>query len=231
TSKPSISGIITSRRTISGCSALTARKASAPLDAVITVKYSLDRLASSSLTLTSTSSTTNTRADMTPSVQEPLDGLQEIGHRYRLGDIGLTAAFADLFLVALHGKGGDGDDRDRLQGIILLDPFGDLEAGDLRQLNIHEDEVRMMGARQLERLHAVLGLQRRVAVRLQEIVKQLHVEIVVLDDQYPLGGPPLGHGQILVFGSAGTAAPGPPRRQRRGGCSGSMTNRMIAVPS
>src|SRR6185312_10698645 len=125
TSKPSISGIITSRRTISGCSALTARKASAPLDAVITVKYSLDSLASSSLT--STSSTTNTRADMTPSVQEPLDGLQEIGHRYRLGDIGLAAAFANLFLVALHGKGGDGDDRDRLQGIILLDPFGDLE--------------------------------------------------------------------------------------------------------
>src|SRR5690348_10466300 len=230
TSKPSISGIITSRRTISGCSSRTARNASAPLDAVMTVKYSLDSLASSSLTLTSTSSTTSTRADMAASVQEPLDGLQEIRHRYRLGDIGLAAALADFFLIALHGKGGDGDDRDRLQSIILLDPFGDLEARDLGQLNIHEDEVRMMGARQLERLHAVLGLQRRVAVRLQEIVKKLHVEVVVLDDQNPLGGRPLGHRQILVFGNAGTAARGPSPR-RRDGYGGSMRDRMMAVPS
>src|SRR5579864_9372484 len=198
TSKPSISGIITSSRTISGRSLFTACNASWPLDAVRTVKYSLDSFASSSRTLTSTSSTTRTRADMAQLrlTQESFDGLQEIGDRDRLGDIGLAAAFADLLLIPLHGEGSDGDDRDRAEIVILLDPFRHLEAGDLGQLNVHEDEVRMMLAGELQRFHAVLGLQRRIAMGFEQIMEKLHVEIVVLDDQHPLARP-LGHGTSL----------------------------------
>ena len=41
----------------------------------------------------------------------------------------------------------------------------------------------MMLARDVERLHAVLGLQDLVAVRVEQVVEELHVQLVVLDDQ------------------------------------------------
>ena len=44
-----------------------------------------------------------------------------------------------------------------------------------------------MGPRELDRLHAVERLQGGVAARLQQIVEELHVELVVLDDQDRLG--------------------------------------------
>jgi hypothetical protein len=47
-----------------------------------------------------------------PSAEEPLDRLQKVGDRDRLGDIGFAAALEDLLLIALHGEGGHGDDGD-----------------------------------------------------------------------------------------------------------------------
>ena len=70
-------------------------------------------------------------------VQEPADGVQEVRDRDRLGDIGLAAALADALLISLHGEGGDRHDWDRLQLGIVLEPFGDFEAGNFRQLNVH----------------------------------------------------------------------------------------------
>src|SRR5438045_6344432 len=100
----------------------------------MTSKYSLDSLASSSLTFNSTSSTTRTRAviELCRYLREkPLDRAHEAGDRDRLCNIGFATAVADLLLVALHRKGGHRDDRDRAQLVIFLEPFGDFEAGDL----------------------------------------------------------------------------------------------------
>src|SRR3546814_15142729 len=71
----------------------------------------------------------------------PLDGLKEVGNRDRLGDIRFAAAFPDLLLVTLHGEGGHGDHRDRLEPVVLLDPLRHLEAGDLGKLNVHAAPV------------------------------------------------------------------------------------------
>src|SRR5437762_6703396 len=170
TSKPSITGIITSRRMMSGISLSASSRATGPLSATITSKYSLDSFASSSLTFNSTSSTTRTRAVMAVRAallrKKPLDGAHEARHRNRLGNIGFAAAVANLLLVALHREGGHGDDRDRPQIVILLEPFCDFEPGDLGQLDVHQDQIRPVGARQPQRLDAVLGLQRKIAVRL-----------------------------------------------------------------
>jgi hypothetical protein len=54
--------------------------------------------------------------------------IEERGNRDRLGDVSFAAAFTDALLVALHGEGGDGDDWDRTQLIIFLQPFGYFEA-------------------------------------------------------------------------------------------------------
>src|SRR5262249_28253827 len=118
---------------------------------------------------------------------EAAHGIQKAGHRNRLGDIGLASALADDFLVALHGEGGDRDDGNGLQGIIFLEPLGDFQAADFRQLDVHQDQVGMMFARDVQRFHAILGLQDIVAMGVQQVVEELHVELIVLHDQDRLG--------------------------------------------
>src|SRR5216684_781887 len=197
TSKPSISGIMTSRRTRSGSSARHRRSAEAPSAALRTSKYSLASLAPSSLTLTSTSSTTRMRADIeAASAQKALDRLEEIGDGNRLGDIGLAAALANLLLVA------------------FLDPFRHLQPRYLGQLDIHQDQVGTMRTGDLERLHAVLGLQGVVTVRFEQVVEELHVELVILDDEngLRLGARPQG---MHCLGSVHAApVPMPPLDRR-----------------
>src|SRR5260221_2904063 len=187
TSKPSISGIMTSSSTRSGSSAAQITSAAAPLAAVKTSKYSLASLARRSLTLMSTSSTTRMRADIDDvSAQEALAHFEEVGDGDRLGDRRLAATLADLCLVAFHRNRCHRDDRDRAQFVVFLDPFGDLQPRDLRQLDIHQNEVGAMQARELQRLHTVLGLQGVVTMRLEQVVEELHIELIVLDDQYGL---------------------------------------------
>src|SRR6185437_15422984 len=204
TSKPSISGIMTSSRMISHSARAQMSSASAPLLAVRTSKYSAERRASNSLTLAGTSSTTRTRADTELSLpHKPSDGLDELADRNRLGQISLATAFADAFFIAFHREGGDRDHRDRPQFRIVFDPFGHLEAGYLRQLNIHEDEIRTQLAYQIECLKTVAGSGRLVAVCLQKIAKELHVELVVFHDQdgfsHPVPPiPVLGRWRLIV---------------------------------
>src|SRR5664279_2292520 len=186
TSKPSMSGIITSSSTMSHSARSHSTSASGPLVAVATSKYSADSRASKSFTLAGTSSTTRTRAVIVaPSsrAQELTDRLDELGHRDRLRQIGLAAALADALLVALHGEGGDRDHRDSLEFGIVLEPFGHFEAGDFRQLDIHQNQIGPVFARQIERLDAVAGADGLVAMRFQEVVEELHIQLVVLHDQ------------------------------------------------
>jgi hypothetical protein len=50
-----------------------------------------------------------------------------------------------------------------MQLVVFLQPFGDFEAGDLRQLDVHQDQVRAVRARKIERFQAVAGADRLVA--------------------------------------------------------------------
>src|SRR6266436_2335298 len=185
TSKPSISGIITSSRMMSHSARAQISSASAPLDAVRTSKYSADSRASKSLTLAGTSSTTRMRADKesSPLPDKPSDGFNKFAHRDRLGQIGLAAALADAFLVALHREGRDRDHRNRAQLGIILDPAGDLQSGNLRKLNIHQDEIGTKLANEIKRLETVAGTRGLIAMRFQKIAKELHIQLVVLHDQ------------------------------------------------
>src|SRR6185437_8269841 len=161
TSKPSMSGIMTSSRMISHSEREQISSASAPLEAVSTSKYSADSRASSSLTFAGTSSTTRIRAlielDPSRSSQEVAHRLDELAHRDRLGQIGLAAALADALLVTLHGKSRHRHHGDRLQLRVVLQPLRHFQTGHFRQLDIHQDEVGPVLAREVERLDAVPG--------------------------------------------------------------------------
>src|SRR5216684_538181 len=184
TSKPSMSGIITSSRMMSHSARAQIWSASAPLVAVRTSKYSADSRASKSLTLAGTSSTTRMRADIETLLSDkPSDGLNKFADRDRLGQIGLAAALADAFFVALHRKGRHRDHRYRTQFGIVLDPARHLETGNLRKLDIHQDEIGTRRADEIERLEAVAGAGGLIAMRFQQIAKELHIQLVVLHDQ------------------------------------------------
>src|ERR1019366_1040200 len=159
--------------------------ASAPLEAVRTSKYSADSRASKSLTLAGTSSTTRMRADIenSPLPDKSSNSFNKFADRDRLGQICFAATLADAFLVTLHGKGGDRDYRNGPQLRIVLDPPRHLEAGYLGELNIHQDEIGTKFADEIKRLETVAGTGGLIAVRLQQIAKELHIELVVLHDQ------------------------------------------------
>src|SRR4051812_43562101 len=153
-----MSGIITSSRTMSHSPRSQNASASAPFVAVTTSKYSADSRASRSFTLAGTSSTTSTRAVIGRSSRRPEEmthGLDEFRDRDRLRQIGFAAALADALLVALHREGGDGDDRNGFQIGVVLEPLGDFEARHFRQLDVHQDQVGPVLAREPERIDAV----------------------------------------------------------------------------
>src|SRR3954451_19899999 len=184
TSKPSMSGIITSSRMISHSARAEIASASAPLHAVSTSKYSADSRASSSFTLAGISSTTRIRADIKKLLTDKAPNrFYKFADRDRLGKIRLTAALADAFLVALHRERGHRDHRNGAQLRIVLDPARYFETGHLRQLDIHQDQVGMQLADEIERLETIAGARSLIAMGLQEIAKELHVELVVLHDQ------------------------------------------------
>src|SRR3954470_2096344 len=142
TSKPSMSGIITSSRMMSHSARAQIASASAPLHAVSTSKYSADSRASSSFTLAGISSTTRIRADIKKLLTDKTpNGFYKFADRDRLGKIRLTAALADALLVALHRERRHRDHRNGAQLRIVLDPARHLEPGDLRQLDVHQDQV------------------------------------------------------------------------------------------
>src|SRR3974390_1066565 len=150
TSKPSMSGIITSSSTMSHSPRSHSVSASAPFEAVMTSKYSADSRVSRSCTLAQTSSTTSTRAVIRRSsrrAEKMTHGLDEFRDRDRLRQVGFAAPFANAFFVTFHREGGDRDDRNSLQLGIVLEPFRDLEPGDFRQLNVHQDQIRSVLAR------------------------------------------------------------------------------------
>jgi hypothetical protein len=60
------------------------------------------------------------------------------------------------------------------------------ETGDLRQLNVHQDQVGAVLAGEIERLETVARADGTIAVSFQQVVEELHVELVVLHDHYCL---------------------------------------------
>src|SRR5262245_21354472 len=121
-----------------------------------------------------------------PTPEKAADGFDELRHRDRLRQIGLATGFPDALLVALHRKRGHCDNRNGLKLTVFLEPLGYFETGDFRQLNVHQDQVGAVFAGDIERPDAVARADGMVAVSLQQVVEELHVERIVLHDHHGL---------------------------------------------
>src|SRR3546814_6229290 len=55
------------------------------------------------------------------------------------------------------------------------------------KLNVHEDQIRAVLAGDFQRIDAVARLKRLIAMRVEKIMEELHVQLIVFDDQNLLG--------------------------------------------
>src|SRR6202040_3933915 len=94
---------------------------------------------------------------------------------------------------------------------VSLDPLRNLQTGYFRQLDVHEDQIRTMLTSKCKRLDTILGLQCTIAVSDEKIIEELHIEVVILDDQHLL--PYRSIGVHLRFCSVQCHAPSLEKRQ------------------
>src|SRR4051795_9479919 len=80
------------------------------------------------------------------------DRRQERLHVNRFRDVAVAAGFEETVLVAAHGVGGEGEDRDRSRLRVGLHFADHAQAVDAGEVDVHQDEVdRLPAARDPER--------------------------------------------------------------------------------
>ena len=87
--------------------------------------------------------------------------------------------------AAFLGEGGDSDDRDGPRRRMVLQLADSIKSGDVRQLKVHQDQIGLVLASEGKHRPALSGGNGVVAMSLEDIPQELHVERVVLDDQDP----------------------------------------------
>src|SRR5262245_8605798 len=109
------------------------------------------------------------------------DHAEERERAVRLRQVGGRAGLFRPLLVAAQRERRDGDDRRVPSGRLRPEPPGGLEAGDLRELDVHEDQVGTLLQRDAHPRLAVGGLDQPVGRAAQQISNDLLVQLVVLD--------------------------------------------------
>src|SRR5262249_29473377 len=105
----------------------------------------------------------------------------------------IAAGGASLGFVTAQGIRGHRDNRNRPQ----IDSSGCLVAIDSRQLNIHQDEIRLFALRQPNSILSVEGLDQIVTRPAQDIAHYCTVVLLVLDDENAFSQ--VGHAKISVI--------------------------------
>jgi hypothetical protein len=60
---------------------------------------------------------------------------------YWLRDVGVASTLQSVRFILWRSEGGHGNDWDAFGLIVLLEQKGSVESGDVRQLNIHQDQI------------------------------------------------------------------------------------------
>jgi hypothetical protein len=116
----------------------------------------------------------------------------ELVGRHRLGDVVVHAGLEALLAVALHGARGHRDDRDAAGAarLALADLARRLVAVHPRHLAVHQHGVVAAARAGRERLLAVLGELDAEAQLLEDLGRDLLVDLVVLGHQHVRGDGP-----------------------------------------
>ena len=104
------------------------------------------------------------------------------------GDVAVAACVDGLLLVAFHGESGQRDHRDIARAFILLDAARHLQPVDSGQLDVGQNQPRMVTLQQFQSLFAAGCGQHRVTLIHQQNSGELEINWCVVDDEYRLAG-------------------------------------------
>ena len=83
-----------------------------------------------------------------------------------------------------------------MQFVVFLQPFGHFKPRNLRKLDVHKDQVRPMFTCKIKGFHTISGLNGRVPGCLDQVTKELHVQLIVFNNHNLFG-----HFDPLICGS------------------------------
>src|SRR5215472_11191885 len=106
--------------------------------------------------------------------QERPDCPQQLVDVYRLRDIGGASTLQSLGFVSRRRKRGYRNDRNGLGLIVLFEKAGHVEAADSRQSDIHQDQIRLFIASEVDRFEPLGSFQYSVPVGTQKVAQQRH---------------------------------------------------------
>jgi transposase len=81
------------------------------------------------------------------------------------------------------GKSGYRDDRDCPCALVGLEPLSHFSAGNVRQLDVQQDQIGMLFKGQINGGLAEPGDHCRVAMKFQHVLQEHQVQLIILDDQ------------------------------------------------
>jgi len=117
------------------------------------------------------------------SLDQALHGVDELLEVDRLADEGVEAGGGDLAAIGRRYRRRERDDRDARGFRIAANLLEGLDAVDARQLDVHQHQVGHVLLGELDAFLAGDGFQGLVALVLQHVARELHVLVVVFDDQ------------------------------------------------
>src|SRR5215813_3636122 len=115
--------------------------------------------------------------------RHPANGVEKLPRTVGLGEIGGGARGHGLLVVPREGEGGDDDDGDL--GGLRLRPDGPrgIETGELGELHVHDDHVRLVASSRHHPRLPVVGLEQVIGLAGEEIAHDLPIEFVVLHEE------------------------------------------------
>src|SRR5207244_5516679 len=91
---------------------------------------------------------------------------QQVAEGYRFSDIGIASALQPFLFILWRCKSGYGNDRDGFGLLILFKQTGHFEPADVGQSDIHQDQIRLLIASDVDRLPTSRSFQYFVTVNL-----------------------------------------------------------------
>src|SRR6266850_170266 len=125
--------------------------------------------------------------------EKPVDQRHQVARTVRLGQVRRGARVHRLAVVPAQGEGRHHHERNVGRARIGPEQTGRVEARQLGQLDVHEDEIGQLALRHREPLLTVGGLQQPVGRPAQQLPHDLPIVFVVLDVEHrPVlhAGPP-----------------------------------------
>ena len=112
-----------------------------------------------------------------------LDGAEQRGDVDGLRYVPVEARRQEPLVVSVHGLCGDGEHGYRGRAGVGPQPAEGLDAVRVGQADVHQDETGTVLDGQLDRFGGGGRLERAVPLRPEEVAEELHVLLVVLDDE------------------------------------------------